>query len=185
MPLHFPLRRISNLGSQIRERTELHEARRLKKPLNQNEVLKASKLQKISDWAFEIKSAIPLPDRKNKSAARKVSGIPPGSVLAGKQPVHEYNRTSGARYSPTYASMMSALSSSSSHQSISNSSNSRSSSYQKEFHYKHGRSKVNDEDDLVVRPLWDPPDVGPSTWWKYPPPGYHDMQIADQTMNKG
>ena len=182
MPLHFPARRLSDIGSQIRERKELREARRLKKPLNQNETSKVSKLQKISDWALEIKTAIPTSDRKNKSPTRNSPGFPRTSVSAGKQPLFGYDRSLGARYSPTYASMMSAVSGSSGQQRDSDSNKSCSSAYQKDnFHNDH-RPQTDDDDNLIIRPSWDPPEVGPSTWWKYPPPGYREVRMAEENL---
>lgn len=185
MPLHFPSRRISDFGSQIRERIELREARRLKKPLNHNDVLKNSKIQKLSELAFDFRNAIPSANRKNKSVTQNVTGCSRSSVLAGKQLAHEHDRSSGAQYSPTYASMMSTLSSSSSYQGTLVSSKSRSNPYQKNFPHKRCQFQADDEGDLLTRPSWDPPDVGPSTWWKHPPPGYYDAQMVEETLKTG
>ena len=179
MPLHFPSKRISDLSFQIRERIEVREARRLKKPLNNNnEESKISKLRRLSDWAFDVKSFTSTPDRKTKNAARNVTGFPRSSVLAGKQRSNSYDRSSGAGYSPTYASMMSALSGSPNSQKRPGFDDDGIGRRRNTY-----RSSANDEDDLIIWPSWDPPDVGPSTWWKHPPPGYNYARTAVEATN--
>ena len=183
MPLHFPSKRVSDLRFQIRERIEVREARRLKKPLNSNnEEWKTSKLRRLSDWAFDVKHSITAPDRTGKSAVQNVAGLPRSSVLAGKQRSDSDDRSSGAGYSPTYASMMSALSSSANSQKRAVSEDD-SIGPRRNMH----RSSANDDDDddLIIWPSWDPPDVGPSTWWKHPPPGYNDVRTAVGATNVG
>lgn len=182
MPLHFPSKKISDLGFQIRERIEIREARRMKKPLNNNKKdLKTSKLRRLSDWAFDVKSPTSTPDRKIEGAEQNVTILLRSSVLAGKQRVNSDDRSSGTSYSPTCASMMSALSSSPNSQKRPVSKDDGIESYRN----VHRSSAHDDDDDLIIWPSWDPPDVGPSTWWKYPPPGHNDARTAVEATSLG
>ena len=147
----------------------------MKKPLYDEDV-KVSKLQKFSNWAFDAKVSQNKPHELFCDTSVGVSTTDcHQQVSSSKRQNKDDDSCTASSSSPTslISSPTSSTSSEASHAVSAKSVDSREATCQND----NRRSLPQQSRPNVVRsmlePYWDPPEVGPSDWWKHPPPDHY------------